>query len=50
MKRTRNPRRAYDADGREITPMDLANMRQNDGGPGVWLRERPDGGRKEAET
>ena len=29
MKLARNPRRAYDADGREITPMDLANMRQN---------------------
>jgi len=25
----RNPRRAYDADGREIPPMTLANMRQN---------------------
>jgi len=25
----RNPRRAYDADGREIPPMDLANMREN---------------------
>jgi hypothetical protein len=24
----RNPRRAYDADGREIPPMDLANMRE----------------------
>ena len=25
----RNPRRAYDADGREIKPMDLANMREH---------------------
>ena len=25
----RNPRRWYDADGREIPPMDLANMRQS---------------------
>ena len=25
----RNPRRAYDADGSVIAPMDLANMREN---------------------
>ena len=25
----RNPRRAYDADGREIGPMSLANMREH---------------------
>lgn len=25
----RNPRRAYDQDGREIAPMTLANMREN---------------------
>ena len=25
----RNPRRAYDADGQEIAPMTLANMREN---------------------
>ena len=27
MKPDRNPRRAYDEEGREIRPMDLANMR-----------------------
>jgi len=26
----RNPRRAYDADGREIPPMTLATMREHD--------------------
>jgi hypothetical protein len=25
----RNPRRAYDADGREIEPMSLANLREH---------------------
>ena len=29
MKPRRNPRRAYDAEGREIAPMTLANMREN---------------------
>jgi hypothetical protein len=27
--RDRNPRRSYDADGNEIRPMDLANMREH---------------------
>ena len=29
MKQGRNPRRAYNADGSEIAPMTLANMRTN---------------------
>ncbi len=29
MRPPRNPRRAYDADGREIPPMTLGNMREH---------------------
>jgi hypothetical protein len=32
---SRNPRRAYDRDGREIEPMPLSNMREH----GVWSVE-----------
>jgi hypothetical protein len=35
MTRIRNPRRAYDADGHEIEPMTLANMREH-GIRSVW--------------
>lgn len=31
----RNPRRAYDRDGSEFPPMDIANARQN-GATGLW--------------
>ena len=34
--RGRNPRRAYDKEGREIEPMDLGHMRRHCGTREVW--------------